>query len=257
MVPDCLLVERREGTLWLRLNRPDALNALDGALVAALDAALVSAEDDASVQSVVITGSGRAFCAGADLKALHAEGQADNFLARLNATFNRLERLPKPVVAMVNGLALAGGLELILCCDLVLAAHSARLGDGHANHGLIPGAGASARLPRVVGPNRAKHLFFTGETVPAEALVGPGLVNEVVEDTQLLAVTARLVAGINAKSPLGLRRMKTLVHDGLQRPLDAALQLEAETLRAHLSSHDMREGLAAFQAKRPPRFTGR
>lgn len=256
-VARCVTHAIRDGALWLQLNRPDALNALNSDTLHLIESGLDAVQDDATVRCVVISGAGRAFCTGADLKAIHAEGTADAFLGRLNATLNRLERFPKPVVAMANGLALAGGLELILCCDLVLAARSARLGDGHATYGLVPGAGASARLPRAVGAHLAKYLLFTGETVPAAELVASGLVHRVVDDDQLLDATTQLVAQIAAKSPLGLQRMKALVNQGLALDLPDALRLEAETLRAHQSSHHMREGLAAFQAKRPPRFTGR
>jgi enoyl-CoA hydratase len=169
----------------------------------------------------------------------------------------RLEKFPKPVIAAVNGLALAGGLELVLCCDLVIAARSARLGDAHANFGLLPGGGSSVRLPRKIGPTRAKHLLYTGEFVPAEQLREAGLVNEVVDDADLLAAAGRLVARLRTKSPLVLRRMKALVDDGLEQPIETALRLELLASEVHAHSHDMKEGLAAFEEKRAPVFTGR
>jgi enoyl-CoA hydratase/carnithine racemase len=169
----------------------------------------------------------------------------------------RLERFPRPVIAAVNGLAMAGGLELLLCCDLVIAARSAKLGDAHANFGLLPGGGSSVRLPRKIGPTRAKYLLFTGESVPAEELVAAGLVNEVVEDADLMAATRRLVAKLAVKSPLVLRRMKALVDDGLEQPSAQALRLELLASEVHAQSADLKEGLAAFVEKRQPRFTGR
>lgn len=257
MSEDCLVHEIHTSALWMRINRPHAMNAITGAVLTGIEAALFEAERNPAVRAVVLSGTGRAFCAGADLKDIHAQGTADTFLRRLTATLNRLEQFSKPVVAMVNGLALAGGLELILCCDLVLAARSASLGDGHAHYGLLPGGGASGRLPRIVGPNRAKYLFFTGESLPAEALVCAGLVNQVVDDDQLLAATQALVEKLACKSPLGLRRMKALVRDGMEQPLEVALRLETLASEPHQHSHDMQEGLAAFNDKRPPRFTGR
>ncbi|HLT26750.1 MAG TPA: enoyl-CoA hydratase/isomerase family protein [Zeimonas sp.] len=257
-----VLTAVRDGALWITLNRPDAMNALTPDVLSGINAALDDAQADAAVRAVVLTGSGRAFCAGADLKYVRAQsdegaGATDRFLRRVLDTMNRLEHFPMPVIAAVNGLALAGGLELVLCCDLVVAARSARLGDAHANYGLLPGGGASVRLPRKIGPTRAKYLLFTGEFVPAEELVAAGLVNLVVDDEQLAAATGSLASRIASKSPVGLRRMKQLVSDGLQQPVETALRLELLACEAHANSEDMKEGLAAFAAKRKPVFTGR
>ncbi len=257
-----VLTAVRDGALWITLNRPDAMNALTPDVLSGINAALDDAQADAAVRAVVLTGSGRAFCAGADLKYVRAQsdegaGATDRFLRRVLDTMNRLEHFPMPVIAAVNGLALAGGLELVLCCDLVVAARSARLGDAHANYGLLPGGGASVRLPRKIGPTRAKYLLFTGEFIPAEELVAAGLVNLVVDDEQLAAATGSLASRIASKSPVGLRRMKQLVSDGLQQPVETALRLELLACEAHANSEDMKEGLAAFAAKRKPVFTGR
>lgn len=257
-----VLTAVRDGALWITLNRPDAMNALTPDVLSGINAALDYAQADAAVRAVVLTGSGRAFCAGADLKYVRAQsdegaGATDRFLRRVLDTMNRLEHFPMPVIAAVNGLALAGGLELVLCCDLVVAARSARLGDAHANYGLLPGGGASVRLPRKIGPTRAKYLLFTGEFIPAEELVAAGLVNLVVDDEQLAAATGSLASRIASKSPVGLRRMKQLVSDGLQQPVETALRLELLACEAHANSEDMKEGLAAFAAKRKPVFTGR
>jgi enoyl-CoA hydratase len=259
---DPILAETRDGALWLTLNRPAALNALIPEIVAGIGRALAAAERDPAVRAVVLTGNGRAFCAGADLKYVRRTTQGDEravaaFLDTVLAAMNRLEKFPKPVIAAVNGLALAGGLELVLCCDLVIAARSARLGDAHANYGLLPGGGSSVRLPRKIGPTRAKYLLYTGEFVPAERLVEAGLVNEVVEDADLLVAAGRLVAKLRTKSPLVLRRMKALVDDGLEQPAETALRLELLASEVHAHSHDLREGLAAFEEKRAPDFTGR
>jgi enoyl-CoA hydratase/carnithine racemase len=232
-------------------------------MVAATDAALDGAETSAAVRALVITGAGRAFSAGADLKAVRGQLAGDaasftkGFVTDLLALLARLERSPLPVIAAVNGLALAGGIEIVLACDLVLAAESARLGDAHANYGLIPGGGGSVRLPRKIGPTRAKMLMFTGDFVPAAALVASGLVNQVVADDRLVPEVEALVDRLAGKSPLGLARMKQLVNDGLEQPLDTAIRLEFALMQAHALSADMAEGLAAFEAKRRPKFTGR
>jgi enoyl-CoA hydratase/carnithine racemase len=257
-----VVYEKRGSTGWLALDRPDDMNALDPATVGGVSDALAAAAEDKQVRALVLTGTGRAFCAGADLKFIKSalkEGVKQEmvpFLDRFSQMCDRLENFPQPTIAAVNGLALAGGLELLLCCDLVIAADSARIGDAHANFGLIPGGGSSARLPRKIGPTRAKYLLFTGEFVPAADLVEAGLVNEVVPDAELESAATALAEKLAGKSPLSLRRVKTLVNDGWDQPLNAALRAELEAFMAHGESSDMREGLAAFVEKRTPEYTG-
>ncbi|MFV0280125.1 MAG: enoyl-CoA hydratase/isomerase family protein [Rhodoblastus sp.] len=256
-----IISEIRGHAMWITLNRPDALNSLTPAIVSGIDAALDKAQRSGS-RAVVLTGAGRAFCAGADLKFVRAEAGDDEtalgrFLDAILVVMNRIETFPVPVIAALNGLTLAGGLELMLCCDLVIAARSARLGDAHANYGLLPGGGSSVRLPRKIGPTRAKYLLYTGEFVPADQLVAAGLVNEVVDDDELIAATEALAAKLASKSPLVLRRMKALVDDGLEQPAAIALRQELLASEVHAHSHDLKEGLAAFEEKRKPRFTGR
>lgn len=258
-----VIYEQREAIAWLRLNRPDAMNALNPEVATALAAALARAEADPAVRALVVTGTGAAFCAGADLKFVGGvdgasfETEFPRFLDELGAVFNAIEASPLAVIAAVNGLALAGGLELVLCCDLVVAAESARLGDAHANYGLLPGGGSSVRLPRKIGPTRAKQLLFTGDFVPARTLVDCGLVNEVVADDTLETTVQALASRIAAKSPLTIARLKQLTADAADQPLHAALRQEQNTLLVHAQSADMREGLAAFNEKREPVFSGR
>ncbi|MTV27718.1 enoyl-CoA hydratase/isomerase family protein [Nitriliruptoraceae bacterium ZYF776] len=239
------------------------MNALSPDVVAGFRDGLERARADDGVRVVVVTGTGRAFCAGADLKAIRGMSGDDPgrntlaFLEEAGQIFDGLDEFPKPTIAAVNGLALAGGLELVLCCDLVIAAESAKLGDAHANYGLIPGGGGSIRLPRKVGPTMASYLLFTGEFLAAADLVACGLVNEVVADEQLTDRVDALAEVIASKSPLGLARMKQLVRDGLDQPIATGVRLELVASEAHAHSHDVAEGLAAFQEKRPPEFTGR
>ncbi len=258
---ESVISEIRGGAMWITLNRPDALNAITPAVVSGINAALDKAQLS-DVRAVVLTGTGRAFCAGADLKFVRGEAGDDEtalsrFLDTVLLVMNRLETFPMPVIASLNGLTLAGGLELMLCCDLVVAARSAKLGDAHANYGLLPGGGSSVRLPRKIGSTRAKYLLYTGEFVPAEQLVAAGLVNEVVDDDKLIPTTQALVAKLVNKSPLVLRRMKALVDDGLEQPSAIALRQELLASEVHARSHDLKEGLAAFEEKRKPRFTGK
>ncbi len=263
MSEDPVLYERRGPVAWLTLNRPDALNALTIPLAHALDAALSQAEGDAEVRAIALTGAGRAFCAGADLKAIRGllaedvERFGREFVQPLLAVLYRMETSRLPVIAAVNGIAAAGGLETILACDLVIAAASARIGDAHANYGLIPGGAGSIRLPRKIGPTRAKALLFTGRFVTAEELREMGLVNEVVADDDLIGHVQALGEEIAGKSPLSIAAMKRLVRDGMEQSLDTAINLEYTMLMSHFRSEDVVEGLDAFQAKRQPNFTGR
>jgi enoyl-CoA hydratase len=258
---DPVIVEVRGQVAWIRLNRPEALNALSPSLVAALDEALAEVEAAEQVRVVVLTGTGRAFCAGADLRELADGEPADAgrvlaFVRRAGAVVERLAALPKPVIAAVNGVAVAGGLELVLACDLVLAADDARIGDGHANYGLLPGAGGAARLVRVVGPPAAKYLAFTGELLSSSRLERLGLVNEALPGAELHDRAAELAQRIAAKSPSGLRHFKRLIDDGAEQPLATALRMEHLALEAHARNGDMREGLTAFLDRRTPRFSG-
>lgn len=260
--PEEVLAEVRGSALWITLARPKAMNAITPGMVERINAALDSVEGNTEVKAVVVSGTGAAFCAGADLKVIKSQlgddpTAVDAFLKSVLRMMARLESFPVPVIAAINGMALAGGLELVLCCDLVIAARSARLGDSHGNYGLLPGGGATVRLPRKIGVTRAKYLLFTGDTVPAADLIEAGLVNEVVDDGELVAATERLVAKLATKSALALRRTKVLVDDGLEQTAATALRLELLAGELHTHSHDMNEGVAAFIEKRPPRFKGR
>ena len=250
-------------TVWLRLQRPAAMNAISPGMLKELNLALDEIESDESVRVVVLTGTGRAFCAGADLKAIaNAAGEVDpsqvvEFVAYAGRTIERLAALAQPVIAGVNGLALAGGLELLLASDIVVASSAARIGDAHANYGLIPGAGGSVRLSRVVGPHMAKYLAFTGDHFPPSSPVLAGLVSEIVEPDELEARLAELAASLADKSPLGLRRMKHLINNAPDQSLRSALATEHEALAEQCASADFAEGIAAFAARRTPIYQGR
>lgn len=259
-----LVFEQRAGAAWLTLNRPEAMNALSDELCAELDDAITRVGRDREIRVLVVTGKGKAFCAGADLKGVFEGGTApageedplNSFLDKVAGVIDRLRNLPKPTIAALNGLTMAGGLELAMACDLIVAAESARIGDAHANFGVFPGAGGAAVLPRRIGPTAAKYLLFTGDTLPASELVPLGLVNRVVPDASLDAEVDTLASRIASKSPLVLRRMKQAVDDGLAQSQTTALRLERLVLDAHRHSRDIREGLAAFVEKRKPEFKG-
>lgn len=255
--------ELRERVAWVTLNRPDRLNAVDTQMMADLKAAFDAAEEDPGARVVVLTGAGRAFCAGADLKHMRGlllSGDAEairRYVSTMRDLLIRIESCDKPVIAAVNGVAIAAGLGLMLCCDLALAAEDARIGDGHANYAVLPGGGTSVRLPRKIGPTRAKELLYGGGVLDARTCKAWGLINEIAPKDALRETAARMAANLAAKSPLVLRRLKKLVDDGLDSAKQAAYRNETLAWEAHALSHDLREGLTAFGEKRPPDYEGR
>ncbi len=255
-----LRVERRGAGLWLTLARPADMNALNADILHGIENGLAIALQDDAVRVVVVTGEGRAFCAGADLKAALSElgdGGLEKFLEEASRILNLVRNFPKPVIAGLNGLTLAGGLELALACDIIIAASNAKIGDAHANFGVFPGAGGAAILPRRIGYHSGAFLLFTGDAFPAETLMTWGLVQQVVPAETLTATLEALVEKIAQKSPSALRRMKTVARASSHMSEDAALELESNELREHMKGADFREGLSAFAEKRKPRFQGR
>lgn len=261
MVYERILLEVDGRVATVTLNRPEQMNPLDWATVKELRACMEALEDDPAVGVIVITGRGRAFSAGGDLKGYltlyRREEEFRQFLRDLSSLLDRIERSAKIVVAAVNGYCLAGGLELMLACDLVVASEDARIGDAHLNFGQLPGGGGSQRLPRAIGALRAKQLFFTGDWVTGLEAERMGLVNRAVPGDRLMQAVDELVEKILAKSPAGLRGMKYLVREGLEVPLRAGLELEQNYVHHYATtSEDATEGLLAFAEKRKPNWRG-
>ena len=179
-----------------------------------------------------------------------------DFLDRSGAMYSKLRNLPKPVIGALNGLTMAGGLELALACDILFAADNVKIGDAHANFGVFPGAGGAAILPRRVGLNNAKFLLFSGQTLPVTQFLASGFVSQVVPQEQLVEAVSAFAETLASKSPLALRRMKEVANASGDHTAQDALRHEMTTLRQHLRSHDMSEGLAAFRDKRTPQFKG-
>ncbi len=265
-----VLVERRplavEGAqaAVLTLNRPDALNAIDWEMLRALDGALDDIAGDAAVRCLLVTGAGRAFSAGGDLKGYIAL-QRDpvrfpRFVADLHRIFGRLRHMRVPAVALVNGVTAAGGLELLLACDLAIAAESARIGDGHLNFGQMGGGGVLTLLPRLIGLQKACELIFSGRFLDASEAERWGLVSRTVPDARLLDAGLEFAEQVASKSPLAVANAKEVLaavwSDML--PLESGLRFERERNAYYcLTSEDAPEGLQAFREKRTPRFTGR
>lgn len=259
-----IIVQEEERFISITLNRPDALNSISLDMMTEIEDFLEKHWENRNLCALTITGTGRAFCAGMDLKSAQKRILGDDpdaanvaILDRLRRVLLKVEQFPTPVIAAVNGLALAGGLEFVLACDLVIAAKSAKFGDAHANYGLVPGGGSSVRLPRKIGPTRAKQMIYTGNFFEADILADWGLVNEVVEDDQLEAAVIEFVGTLAKRSPIGLKRMKRMVDDGMEQSLEAALRYELSLNAIHARSDDRIEGLAAFNEKRTPKFTGK
>ncbi len=248
----------------IRLDRPETLNPIDDAMLVALDAVLDEIVADPACCAVLVTGNGRAFSAGGDLKGYQSlqrdEVAFTAFVAHLHRTFGRLQQLRVPAVALVNGVAVAGGLELVLNCDFALVAASARIGDGHLNFGQMGGGGVLTLLPRLIGRARAAELLFSGRLLSAEQAVEWGLASRVVPDDALLDEGLAFAAEVADKSPLALANAKQVMNQLWAENGDVETALAVELARDVdycLNSHDAPEGLAAFAEKRPPRFEGR
>lgn len=243
----------------ITFNRAETLNAINWDTLRALEAQLTRAAEDPDVRAVLITGKGRAFSAGGDIKG-YVKLQADavafpRFVDDFIRTLDRIRYMDKPVVALVNGITAAGGLELLLACDFAWMAESARIGDMHLNYAQIGGAGVMARLPRLIGPNRARELVFSGRLLSSAECLAWGLVNRVIPDDRLLAEGIEFARSVAAKSPNSVRNVKHVINSGLETDLQAALRQERERALIHcLTLPDSMEGIHAFVEKRKPRW---
>jgi enoyl-CoA hydratase/carnithine racemase len=255
-----VLLEIRDGVARVTLDRPQAANALSMELVGALGHMFSRVRADESVRAVILTGSGgKAFCAGADLKERRAMTleETRSFLRLLNSVVDAIAAFPRPVIAAINGAAFGGGLELALACDLRIAADTAEMGLVETRLGIIPGAGGTQRLPRIVGLAVAKELILTGRRVSAARAKELGLVSDVVAPDGLAAAAAKLAAELAGAGPLAVTQAKKAIDGGFDLPIAQALVHERECYELVLESEDRNEGLAAFAEKRPPNFTGK
>ena len=243
----------------LTIQRPDKLNALNDALVEELGRAIDEIRERDDIAGAIVTGAGRAFVAGADIRELSEQGPFDGKARALRgqAIFRRFETAPKPVIAAVNGFALGGGCELALACHIRLASEDARFGQPEVKLGIAPGYGGTQRLARLVGKGRALELLLTGEMIDAREAHRIGLVNRVVAADDLLSATDALMTQILANGPQALGLCIEAVDRGLEMSLEEGMVLEANHFGLLASTADMREGMSAFLEKRPPRFSRR
>lgn len=258
MTPAPLQVERAGHVARLILNRPQIHNPINLELVDALSATLATLRADAGVRAVTLEGAGPSFSAGADLKyfltIVNDAPRLTHYIHRIRDTFNALEAFPRPVLAVVRGYCLAGGLELMLACDFAVAAEDAQLGDQHANYGLFPGGGASQRLPRLIGERKAKELMLLGARISGREAERVGLVNRAEPAAALDALVREWLERLTEKSPTGLSYMKQAVRLSASVSPEAGIELETAKFLEYASLPDLKEGLAAFSAKRKPRF---
>jgi len=210
---------------------------------------------------VILTGEGRAFSAGADLKALKSRsetaGTEDEFLRFWHRTFNRFEDLLVCTIAAINGFALAGGLEMVMCCDLAVMSRDAQIGDQHANFGLVAGGGNTQRLPRILGIRKAKEIMYTGDWISPDDALSFGLVNKVVPADKLEEEVTVLAKKLCEKSPVATGTVKRLINCGMQVDLHSGLEMELSAVLNHFRTADCIEGVTAFNEKRQPQFKGR
>jgi enoyl-CoA hydratase len=244
----------------LTINRPEKLNALDRRTIDEIDRAVARAAENQEAGVLLITGMGdKAFVAGADIKELCAQTPIEGtaYATAGQAVFSRLERLGKPSIAVINGYALGGGLELALACTLRIAADTARLGQPETSLALIPGYGGTQRLSRLVGRGRAMEMILTGDPIDAAEGLRIGLLNRVAPAAGLMQAAESMAGKLLSRGPVALRYAMQAIHEGLQMTLDQGLSLEAALFGLTCASEDMREGTLAFLEKRKPAFRGR
>jgi enoyl-CoA hydratase/carnithine racemase len=257
MAYETLLFAREESFAIITLNRPPA-NAISEPLMRELNAALNAVESDDTVRAVIITGTGdRIFCAGADLGSAFSGGDVDTFIRFGNAVVRRIERFPKPVIAAINGHALGGGCEIAMACHFRLLKETARMGQTESNLGITPGFGGSQRLPRLVGRTKALEFLILGTQVPGPECLALGLVNRLTKEGETLNDAKALAREIAKRPPIATRLIIEAVDEGLEAPIDKAIDIEVRAFLKSLKTEDASEGIQAFFAKREPSFKGR
>jgi enoyl-CoA hydratase/carnithine racemase len=255
-----LLEEVQDGIMRLTLNRPEVMNSFNFALLHALRAKVESLRFAPAVRVVIITGQGdKAFCSGADLKerATLSPIQVKEFITTIRNLFTAIEQLPQPVIAAINGVALGGGTELALAADLRIAANHASMGLTETRLAIIPGAGGTQRLPRLVGKGKAKELIFTGQRIDAAEALRIGLVNKVCEAPALIDECRKLSAMICETGPIAIEQAKYAINYGMETDLATGLAIESNAYWVCIPTEDRLEGLAAFREKRKPVYKGK
>ena len=254
---ETILVEQRDRVTLVTLNRPQALNALNGQVLADLLAAMAAFDADPSQGCAVITGSAKAFAAGADIKEMQAQGFADMYGGNFFAGWEQFVRTRKPVIAAVAGYALGGGCELAMMCDFILAADTAKFGQPEIKLGVTPGMGGSQRLTHAVGKAKAMEMCLTGRMIDAEEAERAGLVARIVPADQLVDEALKTAATIAGMAPLAVLANKEMVNAAFEMGLAQGVQYERRLFHGLFGTADQKEGMAAFVEKRPGNWTGK
>ncbi|WP_298403989.1 enoyl-CoA hydratase-related protein [uncultured Chloroflexus sp.] len=258
MSDEPLIISTIEGPIAIvTLNRPQALNALSPALIDDLIRHLEMYDADDSIRVIIITGAGRAFAAGADIKAMANATPIEMLTSGMIARWAKIAAIRKPMIAAINGYALGGGCELAMMCDIILASETAQFGQPEINIGIIPGAGGTQRLTRALGPYRAMEMVLTGATISAQEAYAHGLVNRVCPPETLLDEARRVAQTIAAKSPLAVQLAKEAVRAAAETTVREGLAIELRNFYLLFASEDQKEGMRAFIEKRAPNFSGR
>jgi len=252
--------ETKEGMTTIKLNYPQALNALHPDLIEALVKALLAADEDSETRVIILTGNGKAFCAGGDLAYLEALSDvraSKAYIAMAGNLIKTIKKMRKPVIAMVNGVAAGAGFNLVLACDIIICAKSAKFAQSFSKIGLIPDCGGSLLLPKAVGMQKAKEWMFTGEIIPAEKAFTFGFINHLVEDDELIPFTESFAKKLSKAAPLSLSFIKEMLENTENVTLDQALSSEETYQSLCIQTEDYKEGVKAFKEKRRPEFMGR
>ena len=255
-----LLTEERDGIAILTLNRPGVMNSFNLAMLHSLKDEIEALKFNKNIRVVIITGAGsKAFCAGADLKerTTYSELQVKQFIYNLRNLFTDIEYLNKPVIAAVNGVALGGGTELALACDIRIASMNASMGLTETRLAIIPGGGGTQRLPRLIGPGKAKELIFTGRRVDAQEALQIRLVNRICEPESLVEDCVKMATMICETGPIAIEQAKYAINYGLETDLHTGLGIESNAYWITIPTEDRLEGLAAFKEKRKPVYKGK
>jgi enoyl-CoA hydratase/carnithine racemase len=252
--------EERDGVAILTLNRPDVMNSFNRALLSEMQQAIDGLQYSKTVRVLIITAAGdKAFCAGADLKerAGMDEGEVRKFIYTIRNLFSQVANLSKPVIAGINGIALGGGTELALACDIRIAAENASMGLTETRLAIIPGAGGTQRLPRLVGIGKAKELIFTGRRIDAREALAIGLINKACKKEDLLAECGKMAEMILETGPIAIEQAKYAINAGIETDISTGLGIESNAYWMTIPTEDRLEGLTAFREKRKPVYKGR
>ncbi len=255
MAYESILFEKEDNIATITFNRPDARNAVNNQVRAEFAAAITEVAEDDEISVMILTGNGKAFASGVDIKEFNKTTPYHaHTLYRLG---ERVEKLEKPVIAAVNGYCLGGGNEIAMGCDIIVASEKAKFGQPEINIGIIPGGGGTQRLPRLIGVCKAKELIFTGDIISAEEALNLGLINRVVPPDQLMSTAKEIAKKMAVKSSAALKLAKQAINYGMQTSMDCGLKYEYELYSLSLSLEDKAEGVQAFIEKRAPKFIGR